>query len=84
MEDIALNDIVLNRMGIDAFRFELAVNGQLFNEYSADGMVVATPTGSTAYNPSAGGPIGAGGGSDGIDTALPAFTQFAQHRSAAG
>ena len=57
MEDIALNDIVLNRMGIDAFRFELAVNGQLFNEYSADGMVVATPTGSTAYNLSAGGPI---------------------------
>ena len=55
--DIALNDIVLNRMGIDAFRFELAVNGQLFNEYSADGMVVATPTGSTAYNLSAGGPI---------------------------
>lgn len=57
IEDIALNDIVLNRMGIDAFRFELAVNGQLFNEYSADGMVVATPTGSTAYNLSAGGPI---------------------------
>ncbi len=56
-EDIALNDIVLNRMGIDAFRFELDVNGQPFNEYSADGMVISTPTGSTAYNLSAGGPI---------------------------
>ena len=54
---VVIEDIVLNRMGIDAFRFELAVNGQLFNEYSADGMVVATPTGSTAYSMSAGGPI---------------------------
>ncbi len=57
MEAIALNDIVLNRMGIDAFRFELAVNDSCLTEYSADGMVVATPTGSTAYNLSAGGPI---------------------------
>ncbi len=56
-EDVALNDIVLNRMGVDAFRFEIDVNGQLFNEYSADGMVISTPTGSTAYNLSAGGPI---------------------------
>ena len=54
MEDIALNDIVLNRMGIDAFRFELAVNGQLFNEYSADGMVVATPTGFDGIQPVSG------------------------------
>lgn len=58
-EDIALNDIVLTRMGIDAFRFNLYVNEQLFNEYSADGMIIATPTGSTAYNLSAGGPIAA-------------------------
>ncbi len=59
VEDIALNDIVLGRMGKDAVRFHLRVNGQMFNEYSADGMIVATPTGSTAYNLSAGGPIAA-------------------------
>ena len=58
-EDIALNDIVLSRMGIDAFRFALYVNDQPFNEYAADGMIIATPTGSTAYNLSAGGPIAA-------------------------
>ncbi len=58
-EDVALNDIVLSRRGMDALRFDLFVNGQHFNEYSADGVIVATPTGSTAYNLSAGGPIAA-------------------------
>lgn len=55
--DLALNDIVLSRTGLYTLKFNLYVNGELFNNYSADGMIVATPTGSTAYNLSAGGPI---------------------------
>ena len=59
VEDVALNDIILNRTSLDTLRFYLYVNGQMFNEYAADGMIVATPTGLTAYNLSAGGPIAA-------------------------
>ncbi|MBR3245278.1 MAG: NAD(+)/NADH kinase [Parasporobacterium sp.] len=56
--DIALNDIVINRsqtMGI--IDFEVHVNNTFLNRYSADGIIVSTPTGSTGYNLSAGGPI---------------------------
>lgn len=57
-ENIALNDIVLTREGdLRVLRFKIYVDGQFLYEYSADGMIVATPTGSTAYNLSAGGPI---------------------------
>ena len=56
-EDLALNDIVVSRTGMNAIQFSLYVNDQLFTEYSADGLIVSTPTGSTAYNLSAGGPI---------------------------
>ena len=59
---IALNDIVLTRKDmLQALHFRVYLNGVLFNEYMADGMIVATPTGSTAYNLSAGGPIVAPG-----------------------
>ncbi|MDO4268442.1 MAG: NAD(+)/NADH kinase [Eubacteriales bacterium] len=55
---IALNDIVLTRRDVlQVLNFQVLLNGIFFNEYMADGMIVATPTGSTAYNLSAGGPI---------------------------
>lgn len=56
-EDIALSDIVLSRMGLNMLRFNLSIDGEFLNDYSADGIIAATPTGSTAYNLSAGGPI---------------------------
>lgn len=57
-EDIALNDIVFTRGdAMSVIRFTVTVNGELLNQYSADGMIIATPTGSTAYNLSVGGPI---------------------------
>ena len=57
-EDVALNDIVLAREGeFRVLKFELFVDGEYLTKYGADGMIVATPTGSTAYNLSAGGPI---------------------------
>lgn len=57
-EDIALNDIVLTRLGgLRVIRFHVYVNGELLNTYQADGVIFSTPTGSTGYNLSAGGPI---------------------------
>lgn len=54
----ALNDIVINRKGaLHVINFNIYVNGRLLSAYSADGMIISTPTGSTAYNLSAGGPI---------------------------
>lgn len=57
-DDIALNDIVMTREGdLRVLKFKIYVDGQFLYEYSADGVLVSTPTGSTAYNLSAGGPI---------------------------
>nr|MBQ8253322.1 NAD(+)/NADH kinase [Lachnospiraceae bacterium] len=54
----ALNDVVVNRCGrLMVLSYEVFVNGQKLNRYQADGMILATPTGSTGYNMSAGGPI---------------------------
>ncbi len=59
---IALNDIVLTRKDVlQVLNFQVYLNGVKLNEYMADGIIAATPTGSTAYNLSAGGPIVAPG-----------------------
>ena len=57
-EGWALNDIVISRSGpLQIIKFNIYVNGQFLNDYSADGVIVTTPTGSTGYNLSAGGPL---------------------------
>ncbi len=54
----ALNDITISRCGnLQIINFSVYVNGKLLCELNADGIIVATPTGSTGYNMSAGGPI---------------------------
>lgn len=56
--DHALNDVAITGCGaLCIVRYDLYVNGELLNSYSADGLVISTPTGSTGYNMSAGGPI---------------------------
>lgn len=57
-ENTALNDIVINRCGtLRVIDFDVYVNDEYLNSYSADGVIVSTATGSTAYSLSAGGPI---------------------------
>ena len=54
----AFNDIVLTRPSIsNMISIETLVDGKSFNTYHGDGVIVSTPTGSTAYNLSAGGPV---------------------------
>ncbi|MEA1919914.1 MAG: NAD(+)/NADH kinase [Campylobacterota bacterium] len=55
---IAFNDIVLSRPSISKMiHLEMRVDGRPFNTYFGDGVIISTPTGSTAYNLSAGGPV---------------------------
>ena len=58
LEDIALNDIVISRRGkMRVVDFNILVNDSFLCSYRADGIIVASPTGSTGYSLSAGGPI---------------------------
>lgn len=58
LSDVALNDIVIARSGrIRLMCFHIFVNDRLLYSYSADGIIVSTPTGSTGYSLSVGGPI---------------------------
>ncbi len=63
---VGINDVVVEK--VDSTRLislALQINGEAFTNYAADGLIVATPTGSTGYAFSAGGPI--------VDTSLDAL-----------
>lgn len=58
MNAIAMNDITFKmRDPVRMVEFEMRINGELLNQQRSDGVVICTPTGSTAYALSAGGPL---------------------------
>ncbi|MCD7868126.1 MAG: NAD(+)/NADH kinase [Clostridiales bacterium] len=72
---IALNDIVLGRNGhLRVIRFKNYVNNVFLNSYDADGIILSTPTGSTGYSMSAGGPVVSPGASLTIMTPVAPHT----------
>ena len=56
-QSLALNDAVIRSLVMHAVDIQLLVNGKAYAHYRGDGVICATPTGSTAYSYSAGGPI---------------------------
>lgn len=55
--NVALNDFTIMKRDSSMIRVEVLVNGELLSAYWADGLIVATPTGSTGYSLSCGGPL---------------------------
>ncbi len=55
--DFALNDVAIQKESSKLLTIHSYLNGELLNSYWADGLIIATPTGSTAYSLSVGGPI---------------------------
>ena len=53
----SLNEIAISKNIKGVVRFDAIIDGKLINSYTADGILICTPTGSTAYNLSCGGPI---------------------------
>lgn len=57
-KSVAMNDIVISRKsGLKVLQLDNYVNGSYLNTYKADGIIISSPTGSTGYSLSAGGPI---------------------------
>ena len=54
----ALNEVAILKSGLSSMiTVDVMLNGELLHNYKSDGLLIATPTGSTAYNLSAGGPL---------------------------
>ena len=57
-EIVSFNDVVISRNVVSGMiNLDAKVNNILFNKYNGDGLIVSTPTGSTAYNLSCNGPV---------------------------